>query len=230
MCREWVGKGAIVVGIAAIVSAPWYVFLYRTYGNLDALDQVEEMQRPWNIPAGTFTEQLFNRSYVWERWKETWGSFGWRRIPLSDWLLWLIAIPVIVALVGLLLLIVRQVDRDDDRATGSPGSPAVSRMTRLQSQTVVVFFALFVVSYLAVIQFGTRFALTQARYLFPTVNAVALLLALGLRTLCPVRFRPYLQGAVVSAMILLTLVIYTKYVVPYWHLTDWNAELSVSRE
>lgn len=219
--HEWVSKGAIVVAVAGVMTAPWYVYLWRTYGNLDALDQVEEMQRPWNYPAGSFSEQLFNRAYIWERWKETWGSFGWRRIPLSDWLLWLIAIPTIIALVGLLLLLVRRLAarRSSDVLVWLPGG---QRLTTLQTQTVVVFVVFFLVSYLAIIQFGTRFALTQARYLFPTINALAILLALGMRTLCPFRFRPYLQGAVVSGLVLLTLIIYTKFVVPYWYFTDWS--------
>ncbi len=219
--REWVGKGAIVVAIAGLMAAPWYLYLWRTYGNLDALDQVEEMQRPWNFPAGSFSEQLFNRAYIWERWKETWGSFGWRRIPLSDWLLWLIAIPAIIALIGLFLLLVRRLAarRSSELLSWLPGG---HRLSPLQTQSVIVFIVFFVVSYLAIIQFGTRFALTQARYLFPTVNAIAILLALGLRTLCPIRFRLYLQGAVVSGLILLTLIIYTKYVVPYWYFTDWS--------
>ena len=219
--KEWIRERSIVAGIGAAIVAPWYVYLYRTYGNLDALDQVEEMQQPWNQPAGTFFGQLFNRDFVWGRWQETWGAFGWRRIQLGDWLLWIIAIPVIVALVGLLLYcalaIVQRI-----RGPLSRRLPGRFQMpNRLQSEMVVVIIALFVVSYLAVIEFGTRFALTQARYLFPTVNAVAILLALGMRTLIPYRFRPLIQSLVVASLIMLNLVIYTKYVVPYWHLTDW---------
>ncbi|MEZ4500673.1 MAG: hypothetical protein R2839_11500 [Thermomicrobiales bacterium] len=52
---------------------PEYFYLWRTYGNLDALEQVEKMQEPWNFPAGTFTDQLFSRAYVWARWQESWG-------------------------------------------------------------------------------------------------------------------------------------------------------------
>ncbi|MBX3070086.1 MAG: glycosyltransferase family 39 protein [Thermomicrobiales bacterium] len=220
---EWVCKGAVVAGLGGLLAAPWYLFLWRTYGSLDALDQVEEMQRPWNFPAGTFTDQLFNRSYVWARWQESWGAFGWRRIQLTDWLLWLIAIPVILALVGLLLLALRGLAR-------RRGSDFLSwlrgyePLNRLQVQTIVLYTVLFVISYLAIIQFGTRFRLTQSRYLFPTVNAVAIGLALGARTLVPPRLRPYAQGAIVSALILLTLVIYTKFVIPYWHLTDWDLQ------
>ncbi|MEZ4500672.1 MAG: hypothetical protein R2839_11495 [Thermomicrobiales bacterium] len=97
-------------------------------------------------------------------------------------------------------------------------------LNRLQLQTIALYIIFFIVSYLAIIQFGTRFRLTQARYLFPTINAVAIGLALGARTLTPPRFRPYVQGAIVGALILLTLVIYTKFVIPYWHLTDWDAQ------
>lgn len=221
---EWVGKGAIVAGLGALLSAPWYYYLWRTYGNLDALEQVEKMQEPWNFPAGTFTDQLFSRAYVWARWQESWGAFGWRRIQLTDWLLWTIAVPIILALIGLAALLIWTVSRGGNSASGPSAWGGFESLNRLQLQTIALYIIFFIVSYLAIIQFGTRFRLTQARYLFPTINAVAIGLALGARTLTPPRFRPYVQGAIVGALILLTLVIYTKFVIPYWHLTDWDAQ------
>ena len=75
--------------------------------------------------------------------------------------------------------------------------------------------ALCAVAYLAVLQFGTRFALTQARYFFPVVNAAAFLTMLGLRTIVPTRARPVAQGVVFAAMVLLTVLIYTQYILPF---------------
>jgi hypothetical protein len=72
-----------------------------------------------------------------------------------------------------------------------------------------------VVAYLAVIQFGTTFALSQARYYFPIVNAAALLVMLGLRTLIPLRARPIGQGLIVAALIALNVTIVTAYVLPF---------------
>jgi hypothetical protein len=76
-----------------------------------------------------------------------------------------------------------------------------------------------VVAYLAIIQFGVTFALTQARYFFPAVNAVAILLALGLRSLIPLRFHPYGQGIAVAALIVMNVLIFSQFVIPYWQLS-----------
>jgi hypothetical protein len=77
-----------------------------------------------------------------------------------------------------------------------------------------------VVAYLAIIQFGLRFELTQARYYFPAVNAAAVLLMLGLRTVIPIRWRTFGQGAIVAGLILMNVVIYSQYIVPY-RLEGW---------
>ncbi len=71
------------------------------------------------------------------------------------------------------------------------------------------------IAWLAVIEFGTSFALSQARYFFPVVNAAALLAMLGLRTLIPARFRPAGQGLFVGGLIALNVVIMTIYVLPF---------------
>src|SRR5690606_20750907 len=93
---------------------------------------------------------------------------------------------------------------------------------RWQIIALAVLFATCVIAYLAIIQFGTQFVLTQARYYFPAVNAAAILLMVGLRFLTPNRFQPVLQSAVVTALIVMNVVIYSRYVIPYWHLTNWD--------
>ena len=62
------------------------------------------------------------------------------------------------------------------------------------------------------------FSLTQARYFFPAINAFAFLLMLGLRAVLPVGARRYGQAVVVAALVVLTIIIYTQYVIPYWYL------------
>jgi hypothetical protein len=75
-------------------------------------------------------------------------------------------------------------------------------------------------AYRAVVQFGTEFALSQARYFFPAVNAGALLAMLGLRTLIPRASRGAVQGIVLGALILLNVVIMTAYVIPFTATAD----------
>jgi 4-amino-4-deoxy-L-arabinose transferase-like glycosyltransferase len=213
--RDWRGlfaKGLVVGVPMLLLIAPWYVFLYRTYGNLTVLPQIEALQW-WNHPAGGFFDMLFNRGFAEMRFKETWGYWGWRLIPLSKTMLWAIGIPLIVALGGL-----AQYAWTVARRRGDETDP-VARPARWQVLALGLLFVSCVVAYLAIVQFGVSFALTQARYFFPIVNAAAILLALGWRSLIPVRFHPYGQGAAVAALLLMNVLIFSQFVIPYWQLS-----------
>ena len=214
--RDWRGllRRGLIAGVPMLLLiAPWYVFLYRTYGNFTAFSQLKELQY-WNEPAGTFFGILFDLDFAEMRFKETWGYWGWRLIPLSGTVLWAIGIPLLVALGGLVWYAVG-VTRG---RLGDPADP-VAHPRRWQVLALGMLTLTCVVAYLAIIQFGVTFALTQARYFFPAVNAVALLLALGLRTLIPLRFHPYGQGIAVAAMVVMNVLIFSQFVIPYWHLS-----------
>ncbi|MFT4037365.1 MAG: glycosyltransferase family 39 protein [Thermomicrobiales bacterium] len=215
--KEWTPRGILTAGVGALLILPWYVFFYRTYGNFDAFEQIRTLQSPWNKPGGTFTELLFNRAFVWMRWRETWGEFGWRRIHLDDGFLWAIAIPVIIALIGLAAYALQAAwrYRQDEPSTGPLG---FEMPHRAQVIGVLVLFVSVVTAYLAVVQFGTQFALTQARYFFPIVNAFAILVLLGGRTLIPPRLQPIGRALIVFGLVFVNVIIYTRYVIPYWHI------------
>jgi 4-amino-4-deoxy-L-arabinose transferase-like glycosyltransferase len=215
--RDWRGllSRGVTIGVPAILlAAPWYLFLYRTYGDFSGLARVEELQY-WNGPMGTFFELLTDPEFIVNRFRETWGEFGWRQIHLRPELLWAIAIPTILALGGLILYAIKVWRRPpssrDDR---------VMQPEPWQSYALIVLVLTCVVAYLAVVQFGTSFALSQARYYFPAINAGALLLMLGLRTLLPRRARPAAQGVVFGALVLLNIVIMTWYVLPFTATVD----------
>jgi 4-amino-4-deoxy-L-arabinose transferase-like glycosyltransferase len=215
--RDWRGllTRGIVVGVPAILlSAPWYLFLYRTYGDFSGLARVEELQY-WNGPMGSFFELLLDPEFIVNRFRETWGEFGWRQIHLRSWLLWAIAIPTLLALAGLALYAL-QVWRRPPSVRDDP----IMRPQSWQRNALIVLGLTCVVAYLAVVQFGTSFALSQARYYFPAVNAGALLLMLGLRTLVPGQARPAAQGVVFGALVLLNIVIMTGYVLPFTVTVD----------
>jgi 4-amino-4-deoxy-L-arabinose transferase-like glycosyltransferase len=215
--RLWIIRGLVAGGFAAAISAPWYLYLYRTYGNFSGLPQLNELQRAWNEPNGNFWNLLLNAKFVAHRWEETWGEFGWRLIHINNTVLWIIAIPFAAALVGCFLYprkatVKRTVPR------GSFVSESIFVLAPWQAWSVGLMAITFGVAYLAIVQFGTEFSLTQARYYFPAINALALLLMIGFRTLIPDRWLAIGQAGIVSALILLNLVIYTVYVIPFWHL------------
>ena len=210
--RDWRGifTRGVAVGVpAALLAAPWYLYLYRTYGDLSGLARVEELQY-WNSPMGSFFELLTDPEFVLARFRETWGEFGWRLIHLRPALLWIIGIVTIAAMVGLVVYAIAAW-----RNLPHWRRDAVTRPAAWQAKALAVLGLACVVAYLAVIEFGTSFALSQARYFFPVVNAAALLAMLGLRTLLPSRIRPAGQGLFVGGLIALNVVIMTAYVLPF---------------
>jgi 4-amino-4-deoxy-L-arabinose transferase-like glycosyltransferase len=210
--RDWRGllvRGAVIGVPVVLIAAPWYLFLYRTYGDFSGLARVGELQY-WNGPMGTFRELLLDSEFVLDRFRETWGEFGWRLIHLRPGVLWTIAIVTIAAAAGLIAygFIAWRNHR------GGRGDP-VARPEFWQVKALIVLLFTCAIAYLAVVQFGTSFALSQARYYFPAVNAAALLAMLGLRTLVPQQARAAGQGVVFSALVLLNIVIMSGYVLPF---------------
>jgi len=215
--RTWVPQGVVAAMVAGILVLPWYIFFYRTYGNFDAFEQIRTLQSPWNKPGGSFFGMLFQRAFVWMRWRETWGEFGWRRIHLDSPFLWAIAVPIIAGIIGLALYAALTTLRRHDE--GADVGPLGFEMPdRAQVIGLVMLFVAVVSAYLAVVQFGTEFALTQARYFFPIVNAFAILVLVGGRTLLPKPVQPIGRALIVSGLVFMNVIIYTRYVIPYWHI------------
>lgn len=229
--RAWTAKGAVAAGIAGAFAWPWYLFLYRTYGNFSALPQIKALQYNWTYrytTTPTIFSQLFNRDFAMWRWRETWGEFGWRLIHLHRSLLWVIGAPFLVALVGLIVFVFRTLifPRYDVsfferrgirlRAHGEVGT--ASNPATWQLQAVALFALTVALAYYSILQFGLTFSLTQARYAFPCVNAFAVLTMLGLRTVIPARYLRVAQASIVFGLLALNVVIFTQYVIPYWYL------------
>jgi 4-amino-4-deoxy-L-arabinose transferase-like glycosyltransferase len=214
--RDWRGLVSRGVGIglpAVVLAAPWYVFLYRTYGDLGGLGRVAELQY-WNAPMGSFGELLIDPEFILGRFRETWGEFGWRLIHLGTPLLWAIAIPTLLGLAGLVVFAIAS------WRGFSLWGVAGERLAPWQWWALGTLALTALLAYLAVIQFGTSFALSQARYFFPVVNAAALLVMVGWRTLLPPPARPAGQGIFVGTLLLLNIIIMTAYVLPFTITVD----------
>jgi 4-amino-4-deoxy-L-arabinose transferase-like glycosyltransferase len=210
--RDWrrlISRGLLVGVPAAILAAPWYLYLYRTYGDLSGLKRVEELQY-WNAPMGSFWELLTDPHFVVDRFRESWGEYGWRIIHFRDGLIIVIAVPIVASAVGLAIYALARW-----RGASLRSNDPSDDIEDWQGRALWVLALACAVGYLAVIQFGTQFALAQARYFFPVVNAAAILVMLGLRTLIPWRWRPAGQGLVLAALIALNVYIFAAYVLPF---------------
>lgn len=189
--------------VAAAIAGPWWWFMVRTYGDPMAVAALAEMQPGLTQQGATFLDVLFSGAFLAERWAETWGEFGWKRIPVSGGLTAALGLAVIVAALGL--------------ATYALPGQRRDTLEPWQTRAILLLAGACALSYAGIVQFGTTFVLSQARYYFPIVNAAALCVMLGLRAWIPGRWRLAAQGTVVFAAIAVNITIYTAHVVPYWH-------------
>ena len=229
--REWLSKGVLTALVAALLVWPWLLYMDRTYGDFTALGRIRELQY-WNYGRGdspTIWELFSNRNFVWSRWHETWGAFGWRLNYLSAELMRIILWVTLIGTIGIAVWALRfwrvqkPILREDDPTRAAALRHRAESVFDLQRWQVVGILTMGVtclVSYYAILQFGTTFSLTQARYYFPAIVPAALLLMLGFRALFPREWLPYVQTALFAGMIALTVTIYTAYVIPYWASAD----------
>ncbi len=222
--RSWLPKGALVAGLASLVALPWVLFMMRTYGDPTALNRVSELQW-WNYASGdhpSIWSMLSSKDFFWNRWRETWGDFGWRLIPLDTTLLRVILGIVLFGTAGLALYAVRflRAQRRLDAEEGEGRSlDETMALDRWQVTAVLTMGVACVLGYYSILQFGTTFSLTQARYYFPMIVPGAILLMLGLRSWFPHAWLRYVGAAIFLALVVLNLIIYTGYVLPYWNPT-----------
>ncbi len=229
--RGWLPRGAIAGGIAGLLVAPWFLYMFRTYGDFTALNRVSDLQY-WNYSDGlspTIWSQLTDRDFLWLRWRETWGEFGWRLIPIGrpatadvpgDWpILRLLMWAALIGTIGIAVWAIR-FHLANRRLRDDPGDEATTEsvfaLERWQVVGVLTMGITCITAYYAILQFGVSFSLTQARYYFTAIVPAAILIMLGYRALMPQRWLPYGRLAVFVSLVMLNVIIYTAYVLPYW--------------
>jgi len=219
--RAWLPRGAIAAGVAALLIWPWYLYMYRTYGDFNALNRIHALQW-WNYSdeaSPTIWSQLTDREFFWRIWGQTWGGFGWHLIPLSDRLLGLLLYVALFGMIGLAFATIRAWLGARNGPPGGQGLPESGTAMGLPVRYagLMILALLCIVSYAAILQFGTGFQGTQARYAFPAVNAAATLFMIGIRGWFPRRWLPFVAFLVIAGLVILNVVIYIGYVIP-WNL------------
>lgn len=211
--RENLPLAAGMVAPAVLLPLPWYLFMRRTYGDFSAFAAIQALQAGWNEPVGTFGEMLFSRSFHLMRVHETWGYFGWRLIPLTTADLWIVYGFLLLCGAGLLTGLVRflRALRRDPRRTRAALDPVVPLGIGLLTLASLLLYG-------GMIYFGTYFKLTQARYFFPAITAMGLLLLLGLRAFVPRRAEGPAAALVIAALAGFNLFLLTQLLIPYTYL------------
>jgi len=235
--RQWIPKGALAAITASLLVWPWYLYMWTTYGNFTALPQIQQLQW-WNYRDGqhpTIWSQLSNRRFFWARWGETWGDFGWRLIPLSDTLLRILLWIALFGVIGLGVYAIRfwraqqpilAAETDEEAAALAAKTDSTLAIERWQVVALVTLGLSCVLAYFAILQFGLTFALTQARYFFPVITAGAILMMLGIRSWFPAKWLPWVQVAIFVGLLVLNLVIYSEYVVPWSNTGRYSLDFS----
>ena len=202
------------LGIALLVLlalvAPWYAFLYRTYGNFSGLPQLAAIQTELTRQDATTVQLLLSGAFAADRWSEAWGGFGWKLIPLDGWLLTALALFAALALVGLAAGAFVAWRCGDE----APGALPISGW---RGAAILLLCGTCFVSYAAVAQFGTRFVLTQARYFFPSIIPAAILALAGLRAWLPAGRLVAARALAIWGLVALNVITFTAFLIPYWH-------------
>ena len=231
--KKWLPKGIVAAGIAGILAMPWVLYMMSTYGDPTALERIDTLQW-WNYGGGdgrSIWSMLSDKWFFWHRWQETWGAFGWRWIqldyPNKPELLRNILIPTLFGTLGLAVYALRFLRTQrwmiaEEEAGRDPGelrlhTDETLSISHWQVTAVLTMGVAVVVGYYSILQFGTTFSLTQARYYFPMIVPGAILLMLGLRSWFPRTWLRYVGAAIFLGLVILNLVIYTGHVVPYWN-------------
>lgn len=230
--RAWLPKGLLTAGVAGLLVWPWLFYMWSTYGDLSALSRIETLQW-WNYGGGegrSIWSMLSDKQFFWDRWRETWGAFGWRLIQLDTRdptllrvLLWVTLFATVGLAVYALRFLRQQRKINAAEETGKDVGAVRHRADETlaimpwQVTAVLTMGMTCVLAYYAILQFGTTFSLTQARYYFPAIVPGAILFMLGLRSWFPRTWLPYVGAVTFLGLVALNLLIYTAYVIPYWN-------------
>jgi 4-amino-4-deoxy-L-arabinose transferase-like glycosyltransferase len=204
--RPLLARAALVVTPAVLLPLPWYLFLRHTYGDFTAFRALDMLQASWGPPNGTFFGLLFSPSFHLERLRESWGDWGWKLIPLTGLQADVLYAGAVLVALGLLLRLV-QLARARRRNEPWPAPGRLAAAGVLAGAVVLLYGAM--------IYFGTKNPLTQARYVFPAFAAGAALALLGLRGLIPSCRRAQAGALVVALAAGFNLLLLVQSVLPY---------------
>lgn len=198
--QRWLTNGALTFGLAALIGAPYFVRNLTLYGRIIA-------DRSENNPFSVAPSLATTAEGVWVAWRDGWlprllvnghqtfwGTFGWGNVRMAEWVYWALAVFVGLGVVGIgvaLVQSVRSFQKSKVLPTDSHPTTLSLRRNKGGSSptlsdvlTLMVFCLCTVALPLAQALFFQNPDLFVGRYLMPALGPVALLLALGWRTLC----------------------------------------------
>jgi 4-amino-4-deoxy-L-arabinose transferase-like glycosyltransferase len=189
------GRGALMLGVAALVALPWLARNMVVYGTNDPLALVRHDQ----IVTGQLTSTEYIALHGWPAllraliqttFRSFWGQFGWMGVVLPPRFYQALGGVSLLGAVGLAW-----------RVGGARATGAIRRHRRAG----LILLAWVVMTAAGYLWWNTRYLQHQGRYLFPALTPLALGLLLGIETLLEARPRPVLVGGGVALLAMLAL-------------------------
>ncbi|HET6320284.1 MAG TPA: hypothetical protein VFG86_27830, partial [Chloroflexota bacterium] len=163
-----------------VITVPWLVHQATTYGWTDPLALARHAQVVADQPRFPGLTLDYALDFLRVSFHSFWAQFGWMAIPAPDRLYWAWGALCLLAVVGLLV-----------------------RPFPLRSRGWQLVLATVVLAALAYVTYNLTFQQFQARYVFPALVPICVLLARGWSALSPRRWPllvPYALAAVLLAL------------------------------
>jgi 4-amino-4-deoxy-L-arabinose transferase-like glycosyltransferase len=166
--------------LAGVITVPWLLHQVTTYGWTDPLALARHAQVVADQPRFPGLTLDYAVDFLRVSFHSFWAQFGWMAIPAPDRLYWTWGALCLLAVAGLLV-----------------------RPLPLRSCGWQLVLATVVLAALAYVTYNLTFQQFQARYVFPALVPICLLLARGWSALSPRRWPllvPYALSAVLLAL------------------------------
>jgi hypothetical protein len=189
--RNMLRAGLIVYGLAAVLAGWWYVRNQILYGDPLAWNLFLSSQQHM-VRTGPYGLTEF-ADFVGQLQRTFWGAFGYMHITLPAWtynFFWIIAG---VASVGLVVGIVRQRRQVSVR--------------KASTMTWLVLLAALALWFISFVRFSiATVGAGHARYMFPVLAAISVMIVVGLSQLVPRRWSGIPAGVLSSVMLVYAVV------------------------
>ena len=205
------GQAALALGLAFGISAWWYVRNKRHLGTWSGMQEAsalsdtrlsEILQKVPQVDwLGSLDSAFF--SHIW--------LGNWSFLQVRDWMYGLFGYIALLALIGVIILFARQWRQSatQNDLFLDPG----------QLLVLIVVYGFFIlgVAYHVLLSFATKgLSSSTGWYIYCLVVSEAVLAVAGLRTLCPLRGRPWVIPAMTTCLVVLDLYATHFLLIPYY--------------
>jgi hypothetical protein len=201
--RDLLLWGSVVLGVAALLIAPWSTRQYLLHGDPIGLSQemegFGEADRPLSL-ADLWPDLYWLRTSFW-------GRLGANQVPLAGWMYIVLDVVTLLALVGLVRLFIRHRSLLRSPISNSPSAKHFQQFTILAAAFLLTFVPMAARRFVRPMpNFG--------RYLFPVLPAIVLLLFTGLAAWLSRRRHALLAVGTTVAMLALGIVALVFFLAP----------------